>query len=166
MKIVCSQIDFSIVSVRNLDAFRVRSIVEFGAYRQTITCPRIGDEIKHDFVADQRLASPVHADKGKQAVFYSIPFACPGRKVADSNRYTDLVGKSLQLELPEPHPCAIASTAVSRYEQFRRVGISPYADTLPPPSNGLYGEGSGVMIDSDRYPSGIRADIIDAIRIG
>ena len=140
MKTVSDQFDSSEVSVGDLDTFRIWSSVEFGAYGQSSTCLCIGNKIEHDFVADQRLASPVRADKGKHAMLDFIPFARSRRKMADPNRYTDLVGESLQFQLPEPHPRPIASSAVSRYEQFRRVGISSLADTLPPPANGLHGE--------------------------
>ena len=48
---------------------------QLGLDRESAFRPGVGNQVQMDFVADQRVSSPVHADKGKQAVFDLVPLS-------------------------------------------------------------------------------------------
>jgi hypothetical protein len=73
---------------------------------------RCGDELDDDLVADERLASPVLADRAEQPVLDLVPLARPGREVADGDLEAGLVGELLEFQLPETEPVAVAPAGV------------------------------------------------------
>ena len=63
--------------IRDLDAFGVVSRIKLGLDRKSAFRPGVGYQIQKDFVAGQRLPSPVHADKRKQAMLDLVPYMVP-----------------------------------------------------------------------------------------
>ena len=52
-----------------------------------------GDQLDDDLMADQRLAAPVLADEGEQAMLDPVPFAGAGRQVGHRDGQAGLVGE-------------------------------------------------------------------------
>ena len=122
MKIVSNHIDGGEVGIRNLDAFRIHSIVQLSPYREPRFRFRIGNQIEHHFMADQGFTAPIHGDKGKQSVFNFVPFTGSWRKVTDPKRNADFICQPLQLQLPQPDTTAITPPSVRGNKQFLGVG--------------------------------------------
>ena len=85
--------------VGNLGALRIIVFIELTGDGESAVGGGAGDQLDDDQVADQRLATPVHGDEGKQPMLYFVPLcALP--------RCTDVVGAnptrqlSLQPEAP------------------------------------------------------------------
>jgi hypothetical protein len=51
-----------------------------------------------------------------------VPLAGAGRQVTDGDRDIKFVGQLLQLQLPQPHPRAVAAAAVGRDQQILAAG--------------------------------------------
>jgi hypothetical protein len=100
MKRVSNYIDGREIGIRNLDALWVRPVVQLSPYRETRFCFRVGNQVKHYFMADQWFTSPVHGDKRKQAVFNLVPFTGSWRKMTDPNRDADFIYQPLQFQRP------------------------------------------------------------------
>ena len=75
-----------------------------------------------------------------------------------------LIGQTLQLKLPQPHPRAIAATAIRGDGQPCGMRIAHSADIAPPVADCPHREGGGVAAHADTHPSGVGRQIIDAIR--
>src|ERR1700759_4887065 len=87
-------------------------------------------------MADQRLAAPIHGDEGEQAVLDFVPFAGARRQVSHRHRQPCLVGKSLQLTLPEPELNPVAAARVAG--QLQPLGPTQ-SRPRPPPGAALGG---------------------------
>ena len=79
------QVDHFQFIIAYTNAFGVDVGVQFGADGQSTLGGSAANEIDDDFMADQWLAPPVHADVAEHAVFDLIPFARAWREVADRN---------------------------------------------------------------------------------
>jgi len=90
--------------------------------------------------------------------------AGPGRQMMHDDVDAQLVGKVLQLTLPEPQARAVASAAIGGDHQPRGVRVASAADLGPPAADRLHGERRGVVVHADADPSGIGREIVDAIR--
>ena len=71
--------------VGGLDSFGVDGVVEFGGDGQAGAGGGTGDQVDDDFVAGQRLATPVHRDLGEQAMFYFVPLGGARWEVAEGD---------------------------------------------------------------------------------
>ena len=85
MKRGLDQIDHFQLIVADTNAFWVEVRIQFGADGQAIFGGGAADEIDDNFMADQRLPPPVHADVAEHAVLDLVPFARTRREVADRN---------------------------------------------------------------------------------
>ena len=83
MERVPLQPEFGHLSICDLYSCRIGVRVEIALHGQACPGGRAGDEVDDDFMADQRPASPVLADKREQPVFDLVPFTRARRKVAD-----------------------------------------------------------------------------------
>jgi hypothetical protein len=70
---------------------------------QSGLCRRGANELDDGETIRQRAATPVLCDVAEHAVLDLIPLGCAGRIVVDMEHKPCLVGKLLQLNLPEPH---------------------------------------------------------------
>ena len=95
MKNVPPEAEFRHLLVGNLDSCRVDVGVELAFHCQTSFRSSRGDEVDNHLVADQRLAPPVLADEGEQAMFDLVPLAGARRKMADRNLQARFVGELL-----------------------------------------------------------------------
>jgi len=163
MKIISDHIDGCKFYIGNLDSLGVLSFVQFSLDREPRFRFGVGNQVEHHFMANQGFATPVHGDKGKQAVFNLVPFAGSWRVMADSNRNADFIGQSLQLQLPQPDTSTITSTTVCRNKQFFGIGVRFVSNNLPPASNCLYRECRSVMICADTHPTFVGSDIVNSI---
>ena len=138
--------------VGDLDAFGVDPWIKLGFDRESAFRPGVGDQVQKDFVADQRLPSPVHADKRKQAMFDLVPLAGSGRKMANRDGNSDLVRQFLDLDLPEAHAGSVTPSPIRRNQKLGglRVGFRPHA--LPPPPDRLDGKRRRVVVGPPAHP--------------
>src|SRR4029450_8376308 len=91
---------------------RVIAGVEEGPDLESSSSSRVADQIDDGFVADQGLASPVHADERKEAVLNRVPLARPGRVVADRDRNPYLGRQPLEVHLPGAESVPVAPAGI------------------------------------------------------
>jgi hypothetical protein len=99
-------------------------------------------------------------------MFYFVPFAGSGRKVANADDQSRLIRKLLHLYFPQAQPITIATAAIGRDDELSGFGIEPPAFATPPPANGGHGKSPGVMICSYVYKTGVPAQVINPVGIG
>src|ERR1700692_3884554 len=75
-----------------------------------------------------------------------------------------LICQLLQLQLPSPYPCAVATARVSGNQQALGLAIDGFTHRTPPSPDALHGEGGRVVVNTNAYPASILAHVIDAIR--
>ena len=114
MERVFLELEFGHLLVGNLDPCWIGIRVQGTLDLQTSFRGGGGDQINDDLVADQRLASPVLTDEGKQTVFDFVPLAGPWWKVTNRNFQAGLIRELLQFPLPQSYPCAIAGAGICR----------------------------------------------------
>lgn len=153
------------LGVGDLVAHRIPPPIEPAGDRETLGGGRRGDQPHNRFVIAQRFTAPVRADEGEQAMFHLVPFARPGRKVADPNGETRLIGQGLQLHLPLPEPIAVTAPTIGRDQHAPRVGIQSPAFGTPPPADRRHGKRAGIVVGADIHESGVASQVVDAIRI-
>ena len=150
---------------RDFPSRRITSTVQPTVHLQPFGRGRAGNQANHRFVVAQRFATPVGRNKREQPVFDFIPFAGPGRKVADRNFQARLVGQPLQLPFPKPHAVAVTAPAISRNEQASGLRIQLPAFVAPPTPNGSHGKAGRIVIGSHIDKTRIPSQIVDAVRI-
>ena len=105
-------IELSDFFVGDLHPCGIDVVVNFSFHAQALRGLGGPNEIDDDFVADQRLAAPVHADKGKHAMLDLVPFAGRRRKMTYSNRKPEFFGEFLEFNFPKPDTGTVAAAAV------------------------------------------------------
>src|SRR5215813_15327829 len=93
-----------------------------------------------------------------------VPFAGPGRKVANRNLQAKFIGQLRQFDLPQPRSAALAPTRVSRHQQFSGFRVGDPAHLVPPAPDRLHGKLRRVMIDPDTDPPFVAGQLINSIR--
>ena len=77
---------------------------------------RMRNQFNDGLKRQERLPAPVDGNVRKQPVLDFVPFAGGRRKMTDGDGKAGLIGKSLQLLLPQPIANPIGTTAVSHNE--------------------------------------------------
>src|SRR5690349_7470115 len=147
----------------DLDALGIAAGVDLAADGQAGLGGRGADQLNDNLMADQRLAAPVPGDVGEEPVFDPVPFAGPGRQVRHGDGQAGLVGKALQLALPQPHAGAVAAAAVGGDDQPLGLGVARLAEFAPPAPDALDREGRRVGIQADADPAGVGGEVVDAV---
>src|SRR3954469_6627167 len=129
------------LGIRDLDALGIAAGVDLAADGQAGLGGRGADQLNDNLMADQRLAAPGPGDVGEEPVFDPVPFAGPGRQVRHGDGQAGLVGKALQLALPQPHAGAVAAAAVGGDDQPLGLGVARLAEFAPPAPDALDREG-------------------------
>jgi len=163
MERVTVDVEGSYVLVGYPDALGIAPRVQFAPHRQARLGGGGADQVDDGAVADQRLGPPVLADVGEQAVFDLVPLAGARRQVVDGDLKAKLVGQALQLALPQPHPRAVAATAVGGDDQPCGAGVARPAHVLPPAAYGLHRERRRVVVHSHADPACVGGQVIDTI---
>jgi len=135
MEIVAADIDRIHFRIRDLDGFGIFILVEAAPHLKPGRRGRRSDELADDLVADQRLATPVLGDEGKEPMFDAIPFTGAGWVMDDSNGKPGLVDEGLQLAFPQANTKAIAAPTIGGDEQAGCVRIPALTQGEPPASN-------------------------------
>ena len=86
VEIMFSYIDGAECFLRDLDAFLVSSLVNYGVDGKTGFRGGGADIIDSFVVTTQRLASPIAGDLGKHPMLDGVPFARARRVMTDSDR--------------------------------------------------------------------------------
>lgn len=119
MKVCFFEIDGSQLLIADTKALFVKIGIQFSRDRQSVSRGRAANEIDNDFMAGQRLPPPVHADIAEHAMFDLVPLAGTGREVAYRKTQSGLVCKSLQRDLPQSHPVAVAAATITRSKELQ-----------------------------------------------
>jgi hypothetical protein len=82
-----------------------------------------------------------------------VPFAGPGREVADVDLKSELVGELLQLDLPESRAVAVRAARVGGDRQAGRVGVALASEVLPPAADAMHSELARIVLRSRPTPS-------------
>src|SRR5215467_1953471 len=128
-----------------------------------VTFQCISNQLDNYFTTDQWLSTPVGRNLAEQAMLNLIPFAGPGRKMADPDHKAQFIGQMLQRDFPEPTSAAITTATISGDQQFTRVPIQGLAQLVPPSSNRFDRKLGGIVINSYAYPSKVGRQIVNAV---
>jgi hypothetical protein len=100
-------------------------------------------------------------------VFNGIPFRSPGGIVSDSDREMKSVDElTLEFGFPGVAATTIAAAGIRQNEELAAAGIALEGLPLPPPSDGMSGEGGGVMGDADHHRAAVGERFIKAVGNG
>lgn len=142
---------------------RVRIHVELALDSQASLRGGCRNQLEDHRIAGERLAAPVLADAGKEAMLNLVPFARSGRQVADRDLHACLISQLLQFPFPQADPRTVASSSIGTDQQSFGRGILLSSHFVPPAADALHGKGRGIMVDADIHPARIASQVIDPI---
>src|SRR6266571_7523107 len=134
--------------------------------REARGCRRGANEVHHDLVGFQRMASPIAGHMTKQAMLDLVPLARAGREMAHFDLQTGFIAQRLQFDLPKTISATVAAATVRRDQQALGLRVPATAQTLPPGPNRFHGELGRVAAQSDTHPRFVMGQIIDSVRNG
>ena len=140
--------------------------VQHGMHAQACFGSGMTNEFQHEFVADQRLATPIDRDEREELVFDGIPFGSSGRIMTDMHGQASFVGEVLQGDFPEAAFGSIAAATVCQDESFLGIGIIWLAILQPVLADGFHGEGGRAMIEADTDEALLLENILDPVGDG
>jgi hypothetical protein len=143
--------------------FGVGPLVEAGVDLQAGACGGRGDQVDDHLVADQGLAAPVLRDEREQAVLDLVPVAGARREVTDLDREPGVVGKALQLGLPQAKAVSVRAAAVGGDRQRGALRVALLTKMLPPVLDRGGRELGGVAVDADVDPALVAGEIEDPV---
>ena len=108
-------------------------------------------------MTDQRLASPVLRDVGRQPVLNAVPLGSARRQVGDCYCQAGLFGEALKFALPQLYPHAVGPAAIGGNGQAVRVRVARPSQLLPPATDAFHREGGSISINSDTDPAELAA---------
>src|SRR6202162_4561817 len=135
--------------VGDFDALRIVTFIQATGGGEPGVRGGAGDQLDNDQVADQRLATPVLGDEGKQPMLYLVPLAGAGWHMTNGDLDPKFVGQHLQFALPQAQTRAVAATTVGVDQYLLRIRITRGADLVPPASDAGDGKRRGVGADAD-----------------
>src|SRR6266568_5531356 len=121
------------------------------------------EQFKHDFKRGEWCGSPVDGDKRKESMLNLVPFAGSRRVMNNGDPQLFFIGQVLQLLLPQAVLHPIGPTPIGGDQYLLLLGIEGFATGVPPSSDALHGELSGLMIDADIDKAPLVDQIIDSI---
>src|SRR5580700_935364 len=152
------------LSLRSLDANRVRVIIQARLDMEALTGSRTSNELDNGLVGGERFSAPVSGDMAKEPVLDLIPLARARREVADMYSKSCLIGKILELGLPCIGAITIAAPSISSDEQVCRFRVGSLPHGLPPVPDRRDREGWRIVVASDVHGCLIPGHIEHAIR--
>src|ERR1035441_8670384 len=117
MKLVLFQVHSLDFLIRYLPTGRVFTTIQTAGYLEPFGGCRARDQIYDRLIIPKRLAAPIRGDEREQPMFNLVPLAGARGKMTYGNRQARFIGELLQLQFPEPQPCAIAPPAIRRDQQ-------------------------------------------------
>jgi hypothetical protein len=112
VKFIAGQLDIGHLGIGDLDARRIATLVNLGMDFESFPRRGSGDQTDDYLQAGKWLSAPVLTDKGEQAVFDFVPFACSRRKVAHGNGQSGLIGQPLQFQFPQAEAGPVTAAAI------------------------------------------------------
>src|SRR3982751_5499062 len=109
MKLVSPKPEFGHLLIGDLDSRGINVRIKFAFHYQARFRGCRSDEVDDDFMTDQRFASPVLADEGKQTMFDFVPFAGTRWEVTDRDFESRFVGQLLSFPFPQAHSGTITA---------------------------------------------------------
>ena len=153
MKIRRNQIDRSELLGRDANTSGIVSGIEFRLNAQARSRRRMSDQLDQDGVTHQRFSAPIERELAKQAVFNLVPFAGPGREMADVDRHSQFVRQGLQRHFPQATPAAVTPPAIGGNQQFACLRIQQLAQAVPPSANRRCRKSRGIVVNPDTDPA-------------
>lgn len=126
MKRSGSQVDSIEFFVGHLPSYGVHPTIQPTGDGQPLGCRRARDQAHDGLIIPKGLSPPVRGDERKQPVFHLVPFAGPGRKMANQDRQPRCVCQLLQTHLPQPQATPVAAAVISNRRAF---GYSRFPST-------------------------------------
>lgn len=149
--------------VSYLDIERISSLVQLCFDVKTSAGRGFWDHFHDSLMAGKRTPPPVHADMRKEMMLDLIAFARSVREMGYCELQTGLPGKSLQFDLPQSNPIAVASSTVGRDQQFCGLRIDLQSHPKPPTPDTGNREAGGVVVRSHVDPAHVLADVVYSI---
>ena len=146
--------------VGNLAAFLIPIWIEPGVDLQSGCGLGRADQIDNDFVAFERLASPVSCHVAEKAVFDLVPFAGARGEMAYLDFQAQLVAQFLQFSFPESTSAAVASSAVGRDQEPFRFRIGTMPQPFPPATDRFNCKLCSVTTDSHTDPGLVATNVV------
>ena len=100
MEVVPIDVDRLELPCWDLPAGRIFAAIYARLNDQSALRRRVSNEVHDSLERAQWPTAPVHRDERKQSVLNLVPLAGARREMADVNRHVELVGESLELDLP------------------------------------------------------------------
>src|SRR2546427_1247334 len=107
---------------RDLTTGGIDVLVQFRPNRQPRLGRRVTNQVDHHLTAHQRPTAPVLRDVADHPVLDLVPLARPWREVAHGDAQSALIGKPLQLDLPQAATTPVRATAIGRIQYPLRLG--------------------------------------------
>ena len=150
--------------VRNLNLGWIFSPIQLRFDLKPRAGSRFSNQLHNNLMTSQGATPPVHTNMGKESMLDLIPFACPGREVADRDPQACLGGKVLQFNFPQTDAVPITSPAIGTNQHIRGPGVDLLAHRKPPAADTGHRETRRIVVHTDIDPAHVLADIIHAIR--
>ena len=93
-----------------------------------------------------------------------VPLTRARRDMANCDRQTQLVHKTLQAKLPKSTTAAVAAASVGRNQKFLHIWVDSRAHAVPPTTDRFDRELRGIAVYAHVYPPFVLRDIIYAVR--
>src|SRR5712691_6349328 len=106
MEGVVPDVQSSHLGVADLDALGIAVGIDVASDGQTVVGRCRGEQLDDDLVGEERLATPILRDVGKEAVLDLVPLAGARRQVGDGDGQAGLVGEALKLTFPQAYPAS------------------------------------------------------------
>jgi hypothetical protein len=101
--------------------------------------------------------------KGEQPVFYFVPLACAGRKMADDGGKLSLIRQPLQFHLPQSQTRTIAAPTFRSDQQVLGCWIKMSALVPPPATDGCNSESPSIVIRAKVYKTSVARQVVNAM---
>src|SRR6266487_1908412 len=118
MKGVCNDEERAHLLIRYLAPRRIAVGVELALDRQPGLRGGRRDQFHDDGVIHQRLATPVLADPGEEAMLNLVPFARSRRQMADGDRQADFIRQVLKLPFPQAYSRAVTASTIHHWRML------------------------------------------------
>ena len=164
MEVVAFQIELRYLIISDHDACRIRLRIQFTPDLDPGLGRHSRNQVHDHGVSDERFATPVLANVGKQPMLALVPLTGSRRQMTYTALQSGFIGEFLEFDFPQMHARPIAAPTVGGNQHALGIGVAWLLQQLPPASNVCDGKGSHVVIDSYSGPAQIVSDIVHTIQ--
>ena len=164
MKGIAREVEGSQFLVGDLETRWIHMAILEGGHRYPFFGRSMRDEFQNHFQGGERFGPPIDGNESKEPMLDLVPFARRRGIMHDRDRQLFFIGQVLKLFLPQPLSHPIGAATIGGDQQFLLAWIKRFAGVMPPSSETLDGELSGVMINASIDKAVCVDQIRDAIR--